>query len=228
MPYRSSAQATSNTTTLTINVPAGAVIGDLIVLMALVNGSKTPTVTWNAGVGFSPTALVALNTGSRGNNAWAGCAWKVFAGETGTYTVGLGAGVTGFVGVATAFSGRSASELGAIQAATTGPLGGNSSPVSIPLVGGTAAANDDILWFGCASMTNGGTWTCTQPAGYALHETISNSNDCFLGFSSNDGVASGATGTLTGQAVAGTGTQGGDSFGLVFSLSGGISIAWVT
>jgi hypothetical protein len=149
----------------------------------------------------------------------------VFAGESGTYSFAPGGTFTGLALAAACFSGRNASEPSLISVGTNGALGGNASPVSIPLTGGTPAANDDLRWFGAVSMTNGGTWTQNAPSGMTARETQSNLGTIVLAFASQDAVAATPTGTLTGSVTAGTGTAGGDSFGVVLSLAQASGVA---
>jgi hypothetical protein len=219
MAYSASTTAvgTGGADQVTINVPTNS-DGDVLVFLT---DHWNETVTW----GFTPAATgtfnVVGNSGREGHFMWA---TKVASSEPANYTISLGGG-NGFTvkAVAASFSGRSSATPSASTA--TDDAGNSATPISTPLGGVTAASGDDIVIVtGVASSNVTGSSTFTAPANYTTRQNASNTGAFDGGgvaIATRDNVSAGATGTLTGSWVLGSGNADTAGAVLAFAASGG-------
>lgn len=174
------------------------------------------TVTWPSG--FTQIATDS-NVANNGPNAYMYIAQNPNS-STGTtsYDPSWGATTTDPVVTIVENSGRNTSITSNVSQGH-GQIGTGSSPISVPLVGLTAAAGDDVLWFGAvSSSSNVGTYVMTAPSGYTSRQSGSaqvSGENAMLNVSTRDNFT-GATGTLTGTAT--NAGNAGDTFGIVIAL----------
>lgn len=215
MAYRASSATTaivdSPTSSVSVNSPVGVQVGDIVVIAILSNGSTTRTYTWPSG--FTEQARLGA-PGAIAHDDTIAIATKVATGsEPASYSITQSTAAAALL-VCGAWAGRETTAP--VTFATTTVAAGGATSVTITLNGGTAAAGDDLIWFGGLSQSNTA-WTMTPPSGYATDGNVShanNSNQILV--ASKDGVSAGATGSIAGSA---TGTVGADSFGIVISLA---------
>lgn len=185
--------------------PPGVQENDHILLFGVVD----------SGAGFTPVLppeFTPLLLGAVSTPDGQGCVigWKrATASEPATYTIspGVTADLTAWT---MAFSGRSTRNQP--QWTQTLNSSSNASPVSIGAAGITALASDDLLWIAIADQNalNIGT-SFTPPGSYT--ERLDSVNQGAAGFNSQsiatqDNVAAGTTGTVTGTFILASGTAG--------------------
>ena len=216
MAYVNSASAvgTTGSDTVTLN-GTGLAGGNLILVWFRIGGTTSNTAP-------TPAGLTLVTTLSAAGGGFGGPAvlslYFATAPASWTWTV-PGANGTTPSALAVCHSGRIVAAP--TNFVTTAYHSGSASPVSEPLNGVTALLGDDIEWGGCiTSSGTSGTWVTTPPSGYTLRKECSSVLASGAGgthaVGTKDGVAAGATGTLTGSA-ADSGISG-DYFGIVVAL----------
>jgi hypothetical protein len=213
--FSASAAGTAGSDTVTVS-GTGFTVGDYVTLWLRVQGSTNSMSSSPSGFSLITTVTESL--------ANIGAAQQLFV-YGGAYVSGsfsftvAGANGTTPTLIAISNSGRVSTTPTVFQSTVSA---GGSSPVSVPLTGITASANDDILWGGCiAAGTAAGTWVTTAPTGYTRRQEVSQNGS--VGYSGTscvctiDAVSAGATGTLTGTAT--NAGNSGDRYGLVLALS---------
>ena len=216
MAYRvGSAVAThtnsNSSTTVTVNGPTGVQAGDIILLIENSLGGTTSSVMSCSG--FTYVAGGQTGGPAQGPSCTMAFLWKVAgASEPSTYSVTLNsANFNNYCVIAAAWTGRSATQVGASQFTATA---GTGSPVSVTLAGVTAAAGDDLIFFACGN--NGASNSWTPPTGFATAindiEPTSSWNT-YLAYKNN--ASAGATGSLVAVETG----VGVDNIGMVIALS---------
>lgn len=200
--------AGSDTVTVTDN---GSQAGDQLTLVVIVNNESAATITWPSG--FTQFASADNSGANRGFRTFIAAAWATTSAASYAITVQGGNGTTPSL----IFAANSSRTTGApTNFAASNDVLGSTSPVSIALTGITALSGDDLLWLGSANNT--GAWVFTAPTGMTSQQTQDLTSGSGYGFnlSTEDNVASGATGTLTG--IATLVSANADAVGLVVSL----------
>lgn len=238
MAYRSgsgtAASSSSNTIqNLTVAVPVGNQVGDLIIVGALeLNDNETLVMNTSGFTAGAQHQSTGPNYGPQGSYAWW---WKIVSGsaDTGTYSVQFPSYLDNFgeALIAAAFTGRS----GISAAGTYTDSSGGASPHNLALTGLTAAAGDDLFYF--AGFKNGSSAPAFAdinsytglPAPTPFNSVANGGANSAMYGGYKENVSAGATGTQTPVTwtLSGAGT---DNEGIVIALaaSGGGSSVSVT
>lgn len=196
-----------STPTLTVSVPTGVAIGDIVILLFSTDNVNASITSWPAG--FTALNTTAIPT----DGQFVGCAWKrLTAADSGSYTITV-ASATNSAVAAIPLTGRHATNPPVIGTVTTQTTG-QASPVTITATGITAVAGDDILHVAfedqntASSAIGHSGWTL----GTGIVDIANGGGWSDIGVAKAENVAAGATGTktvtftLSGAAVAGFAT----------------------
>lgn len=206
MAFRSGSATTASGTSgvPTVNVPAGAAAGDIVLFAVGVDdqsyGGTFPT-------GF--TQLVSL-TSLTGDGERLAVAWKRLTGaDTGTYAM-VGLQTAPWAAAAIALTGRHATNPPVISANASNNTG-NVTPVAAAAAAVTALAHDDVVYFGGLDVRQSGVGNgATPPAGFTeLADVIDGGLWSNIELAIKEDVAAGTTGTATASfALTGGGQAG--------------------
>lgn len=202
MTYQASSSGSVNLATAhTTAVPSGLADGHYVVLL-LRSDNGYPYVSavdgWPAG--FAELSAEASTGGPSGRVRKIRGAWKYITsaaseGSGGNYTVNIDYGEGCWL-EALSFAGRANS---APLVSPTNDGVAAASPISVALTGVTALAGDDLLFISnVAADTDNTTSSSTAPSGFTSRQSM-NAVWRISNTSTKNGVAAGATGTITGQ-----------------------------
>ena len=220
--FRSCGAVASGTSVgASIASPSGVALNDVVVLIVLY--ATTPTIALPSGFTDVTGSPHQFNVVSRNDSSYKmSISTRIAsASEPASYSI-TWTGSYPWLGVSCAFSGRNTSATVTADAITS--AAGTVSPVTFALTGITAASGDDLLWIAGLSK-NGTAPTWTAPTGLAsqIQGDYASSPYPHFNLSTENNIASGATGTLSGTE---TGLAA-DNQGIVLSLaaSGGATCA---
>lgn len=221
MAFRNSSQtlrASGAGTSLTGSAPTGTAANDYLAAFVVLDGVTADTITPPAGW---------TSRGSFGFIAGTPDGAKVEIFDkiaTGSDSYAFSTSVSNdAVLIVGAWSGRDTTTPRTFLTVSTPNTTANASPVSIGLTSGTAAANDDVAFFGMMDLTVGtDTWGYTAPGSYTER------NDAQQGFASatlatRDAVSAGAIGTLTATGTRSAGSGAAGWGGVVISIAAAAS-----
>jgi hypothetical protein len=216
MAYRSIASNVVKDTTLTITKPTGTASGDILVFVICNDSNTTPAPSW-------PTGFVEI-TGSPQHSTADGmyfsAAIKVAGGsEPANYTVTV---ATAHIGAIVALSACNntgvpyRSSVGVNSSANASPW----SAVSAAFGSVTALVCDFVFLMG-SDVTAAAAVVGTAPSGFTKRADLNDSGPGFLNImvATQDSVASGATGALTGIGTAAGKSAGWGCFAIALDLT---------
>ncbi len=216
MTFRSSVTTqSSGTAALLGNLPAGVVNGDVLLAWLLQDNAAAVITTPGAWTLIGS----ATHAASTPDGGVARLYSRIASSEPASYTWTSNQTSAATIQIA-AWSGRSG--VTTVSTATLNTVA-NATPVAVAITGLTAAAGDDLAWFGNLDQTAGtDTWTWSTVSGFTPREAASNANFISAAIQSQDNFAGGATGTLTSTATrsAGTGATGFSGFVVALPVAG--------
>lgn len=204
MAYRDSTNATGNSDTPSVTVPAGVTAGDIVIIAVGFDLQAAAFDPADLPSGF--TELSETDITADGHTAWVG--WKRLTGaDAGTYTFGSVGTAADWVCQAFAFSGRHATNPPVISADSVQNTP-QSPPVTVTANGVTAVLGDDLLWISAPDVTSSGSGN-----GHTPPATYTEAEDGELAWANLSGaykenVSAGATGTVAGTFAMSADTAG--------------------
>lgn len=211
MAWRSTSTGSGNGNTPGTPVPTGVAINDIVLIH--VSGDN---VGWTIDQADFPAGFTKLGSHHLtldGQETAIG--WKrLSAVDSGSYTFssGVGGSVADWTCAAMAFSGRDTVNPPTFTSALSNAA--NTSPITITAPTLTALAGDDLAWFSAPDTlgTNLGTGH-TPPSGYfERYDFVDVNNWSWLSGATNENVAAGATGAVSGTFLLSSGTSGWGAF----------------
>jgi hypothetical protein len=194
--HRSTSSGVGSSATPSVPAPAGVQAGDIIIVKVNIDAVSAAFDPVDLPTGF--TEFDEFDTTFDGQTHWIG--WKRTTGaDTGSYTFGSVGTAGDWVAIASAYSGRHATNPPVISTRATGNA--TSSPASVAANGVTAVLGDDLEWVSSADVNANGSGNGNTPPSTFTEPTNGDVENAWanLGCAYKENVSAGATGTITGQ-----------------------------